>query len=139
MRATTARGWAAFGLASLAVVWSALFAASAFFFPAYSGERCTATPAGAAECTSTSATLVGVNGLGIVVWVVLPAAAALLDWLLLHRTCATGSRKASDLAWLLVVGLLVFSLVTGFSIGLLVFPTALLLGGSALLVDLQRP
>jgi hypothetical protein len=38
-----------------------------------------------------------------------------------------------------VVGLLVFSLVTGFSIGLLVFPTALLLGGSALLVDLQRP
>jgi hypothetical protein len=137
MRAVTTRGWIAFGLASAAAVYAALFFASAFFVPAYSGESCIVRLDHGSECTSTSATLVGVNGARVLVWVALPALAALAGWLLLHRQCATGSRTAGQLAWVVVVALLLFSFVTGFSIGLFVLPIALLLGVSALLVDLS--
>jgi hypothetical protein len=135
MRAVSRRGWIAFGLASAAVAYGALLFASVFFVPAYSGESCIVRVDQRSDCVSTTATLVGVNGVGVLVAVALPLLAALAGWLLLHRQCATRSRTAGNLAWLVVVALLLFSFVTGFSIGLFVLPIALLLGVSAALVD----
>jgi hypothetical protein len=133
MRATSRRGWIAFGLAVGAVGWGLLLVPWALLSPAYHGLSCEAVPGG--TCTSTSATLVAVNGTGVLVWVALPALAAVLGWLLLHRACAERSRAAVNGAWLLVLVLLAFSFVTGFSIGLFVLPIPLLLGASALLVE----
>jgi hypothetical protein len=130
MRATSRRGWIAFGLAVGAVGWGLLLVPWALFSPAYHGSRCEGT-----ACTSTSSTLVAVNGTGVLVWIALPVVAAVLGWMLLHRACAASSRAAVNGAWLLVLVLLAFSFVTGFSIGLFVLPIPLLLGASALLVE----
>jgi hypothetical protein len=132
MRSTPARGWIAFGLATAAVGWALLLFAWALYLPAYQGMRCGGVPE---TCSSSTATLVEANGSGVLFWIALPAAAAVLGWLFLHLACATRSRPMVNAAWVLVIALLAFSFVTGFSIGLFVFPVALLLGGSALLVD----
>jgi len=63
-------------------------------------------------------------------------AAAVLGWCLLHLRCA-GYRSFGDWAWALVIVLLVFSFITGFSIGLFVFPAALFLAASAFLLDVS--
>jgi len=131
MRSTPTRGWAAFGLATAAVAWALLLFPWAFLSPAYRGETCGGTPQ---TCSSSSATLVEVNGSGVLLWIALPAAAALLGWLLLHRACASRQRPMVNAAWVLVIALLVFSFVTGFSVGLFVLPVAVLLAGSALLI-----
>src|SRR4051812_17681069 len=109
-RRVTPRGWAAFGLASAAVLYSFLFSAAIFY-------------------------LADVTRIAALLGLALPAA-ALLGWLLLHLRCQ-GRRAPGDVAWALVIVLLFFSFITGFSIGLFVFPAALLLAGSAFLVDVS--
>jgi hypothetical protein len=105
---TTARGWVAVGLASAAVLYSFLLSGVIFY-------------------VADDARIAALAGLAL-------PAAALLGWWLLHLRCA-GHRMPGDFAWVLVIALLLFSFVTGFSIGLFVFPAALLLAGSAFLVD----
>jgi hypothetical protein len=104
---TTTRGWTAFSLATAAVLYSFVFAAVLFWF---ADDARIAAMAGLAFPVST-----------------------LMAWRLLHRKCA--GRPAGDGAWAIVIVLLVFSFITGFSVGLYVFPAALLLAGSAFLVD----
>lgn len=105
---TTARGWFALGLASTAVLYSFLYSGVIFY-------------------AADSAPIAALSGLAL-------PAAAVSAWLLLHLRCG-GQRAPGDFAWVLVVVLLLFSFITGFSIGLFVFPAALLLAGSAFLVD----
>jgi hypothetical protein len=109
---TTARGWLAFGLASAAVLYSFLFSGAIFYL-------------------ADDARIAALSGLAL-------PAAALLAWLLLHLRCK-GRRAPGDVAWALVIGLLFFSFISGFSIGLYVFPAALLLAASAFLVDVSDP
>jgi hypothetical protein len=106
----TARGWVAFGLASAAVLYSFLFAGTIFYL-------------------ADDARIAALSGLAL-------PAAAVLGWCLLHLRCA-GHRRPGDWVWALVIVLLVISFITGFSIGLYVFPAALLLAASAFLVDVS--
>jgi hypothetical protein len=55
----------------------------------------------------------------------------------LHRLCAAESEWASKLATACIIVLAAFSWVTGFSIGLLVFPVVVLLTASAVLVPIS--
>jgi len=127
------RGRWAFGLASAGVVWTVALVPGAFFFPAYSGESVTST----GTTTHTTDTLVGVNGL----WVVVPFALFLLlsiaAWVGLHATCATGSR------WGRIVGrgaagLLAAAAVFSFSVGVIALPAALLVVVAAALTPVRR-
>ena len=107
-RSVTPCGWVACGLASAAVLYSCLFS-GAIFYVAHDAR------------------------IGALSGLTLPAA-ALLGWFLLHLRCK-GRHAPGDGAWAIVIVLLFFSFITGFSIGLYVFPAALLLAGSAFLVD----
>ena len=85
-------------------------------------------------CGNLSAeTLFAVNGwlvVELLCGVVLVAAAAF--WAL-HVRCSTGSESATPVAAFCIGGLGVFSVLSGFSIGLLVLPIVFLLVGSAAL------
>ena len=127
-----ARGRWAFGLASAGVLWTAALIPGAFLFPAYSGETVTST----GTTTQSTDTLVGVNGL----WVVVPFALFLLlsfvAWVGLHATCATGSR------WGRIVGrgaagLLAAAAVFSFSVGFIALPAALLMVVAAALTPVR--
>jgi hypothetical protein len=104
--------------------------AAAFLAPAYQGEKC--GPGGV--CTSSSSTLFAVNGWRVVELLAGVVLVTVLAFWGLHRQCASGSPRAAELATSCAVVLAVFSVVTGASIGLLVFPVVLLLVASAVLV-----
>jgi hypothetical protein len=105
-----------FWLATLAVVWAALFTAWALFGSAYSSGESVLEENPAAS-----------------VAVAAPLVLAATVWLLLHVACrydVIGARRAASvLAWLLVA----FALITGFSIGLFVLPAAIALVAAAAL------
>jgi len=135
VKRTGGRGWLAFGLAASAVGWALTLVAAAFLAPAYQGEDC--GPGGV--CTSSSSTLFAVNGWWIVELLAGVVLVAMLAFWGLHRRCASGSRRAAQLATSCTVLLAAFSVVTGFSIGLLVLPVAVLLVASAALVPTAGP
>jgi len=116
------KGWWAFGLASIGVLWTAALIPGAFFLPAYSGESASST----GTTTHTTDTLVGVNG----AWVVGPLALLLLlslaAWIGLHLSCAKGSRRGRKLGQI-AAGLLFAAAVLTFSLGFLALPAALLM------------
>ena len=128
------RGHVAFGLGAAAVGWALLLVASAFFFPAYSGETC-----GTGGCTSTSSTLFAENGwlpVGILVGI---AAFAAVAFYALHVVCSQGSARAATIATSCAVVVMAFAILSAASIGLLVVPVALLLVASAMLTPRARP
>jgi hypothetical protein len=127
------RGRVAFGLAAAAVGWALLLVASAFFFPAYSGETC-----GTGGCTSTSSTLFAENGWLVVGLLAGIAAIAAAGFYALHVVCARASDRAAKLATWCAVVVLAFAIVGAASVGLLVLPVALLLGASAMLTPQRR-
>ena len=129
----TNRGRVAFGLGASAVGWSLLLVASAFFFPAYSGETC-----GTGGCNSTSSTLFAENGWLPVVILVGIAAFAAVGFYALHVVCSRGSERAGTVATSCAVVVFAFAIVSAASIGLLVVPVALLLVASALLTPRAR-
>jgi hypothetical protein len=129
---TTAReasgsGRAAFWLTLGALGWSVAVVVAAMVVPAYSGSGVTSTGA----TFTTSATLVGENGAGVLAVVTLPAVATLLVWGALHRYCSRGSAWARPAAWALIglIGLL--CLVGVMTIGIFLLPVAVLLGCAA--------
>jgi hypothetical protein len=129
-----ARGWLAFGFGAGAVLWSLGLVLAALIVPAYSGESCEAGPGGAATCGALpSETLVGANGWFVVELLLAVALVAALAFWALHVRCARGSEHALAAAVFCIVVLAVFSFLTGFSIGLFVFPVVLLLIVSAAL------
>jgi hypothetical protein len=129
----SAKGWWAFGLASVGVLWTAMLIPGAFFFPAYGGEA--STPSG--STVDTTDTLVGVNGL----WVVVPFVIFLLlssaAWVGLHASCATGSRRGRKLGQI-AAGLLAAAAVFTFSAGFLALPAALLVVVAAVLTPARQ-
>ena len=115
-----ARARHGFWLASLAVVWAALFTGWALFGSAYSsGES------------------VLEENPDAVVAVAAPLVLAAIVWVLLHVACrynAIGARRAATvLAWLLVA----FAVITGFTIGLFVLPAAIALVAAAALTPVS--
>jgi hypothetical protein len=115
-------------LTVLAVGWGAALLVAAIVFPAYSSSTASA-PSGI-SAPSASATLVQVNGLGVLLPVGLPALIAAVVWFALHRKCSRGSRASGYVAWTLVWLLIAFCLVAIASIGMFVVPVAALLAGA---------
>ena len=124
------RGWLAYGLGAGAVAWALLLIVAAFFYPAYSGLECGTT----GTCMRTSSTLFAKNGWWVVELLAAVALVTVLAFYALHVVCAKGSNTAAGVATGCIVALLLFSFVTGFSIGLFVFPVAVLLAASAWLI-----
>jgi len=106
------RGRGAFVLATGAVVWAAGFTAWALTAAAYSDGQ----------------TLLQANPEPVVrVAVALPLAASALVWVLLNAACRTNSRWARTSGIVAASLLVLFALVTGFTIGLFVLPGAVAL------------
>jgi hypothetical protein len=117
------RGIGAFLAVVGALGWSLAFAIWAYVGAA--GTECVVTTAGAERCRSTPL----VDGLGGERLLVLaPAIVCLVVWALLRRYCTRGRRVAFGSAALLAGLFAAFCFLAGFSVGLLLFPTAVLLG-----------
>jgi hypothetical protein len=128
----TQRGRLAFGLGAAAVTWALLLVAGAFALPAYQGGSCEMTPGGAPNCgPAASQTLVAVNGWWVVELLLGVALVAGITLVALHVRCSTGGTFPTVVATVAITALAVFSLATGFSIGIFVLPVALLLFASA--------
>ena len=128
------RGRLAFGFATGAVLWSLALVAGAFVLPAYSGDGCQSTPGGSVSCGSLpSQTLFAVNGWWVVELLLAAALVTGLAFSALHRYCVTGRQRVMTAATVFIGLLAAFAFVSGFSIGLFVFPAVLLLIGSAAL------
>jgi len=106
-------GFAAFALATSAVLWAAGLVLAGWLAPMY-GD---------------GATLVEENGASVLIPVSVPLLLAALGWAFLRLTC-TGHGIAERLAIGVLVALALFAVVTGFSIGVLVVPVLLLLIGA---------
>ena len=113
-------GRAAFGLATGAVALAAAFTAWAFFGVAYS----------TGESVSDANPEALVQGVLLV-----PVVLSLLVWGLLHHACAHGSARAKTAATVAASALCCLAVLTGFSIGLLLFPLA----GTLLAASLLTP
>ena len=136
------RGRWAFALTLAGFAWALALVAAAFVVPVYSGESVSAQSTGTSGGTTVEtthrfvSTLVHENGLRVLIPLAIPVALAALVWFALHRRCSRGSRWGGPVAWIVVAVLALFSLVTGFTIGLFVFPVAVLLGTSAAVTPL---
>ena len=128
------RGWLAFGLGGGAVLWSLGLLLTAFVAPAYSGEGCQSGPGGSTVCGSLpSETLYAVNGWWVVELLLAVALVTALAFWALHVYCVTGRPSVMRAAGICIGALGFFAFVSGFSIGLFVFPAVLLLVASAAL------
>jgi hypothetical protein len=129
----SAKGWVAFGLASVGVLWTAALIPGAFFFPAYSGESSSSS----GPTVHTTDTLVGVNG----VWVVGPYVLFLclsgIAWCGLHASCTTGSRRGRTVGNV-AAGSLAAAAILTFSLGFLALPAALLVVFAAALTPARQ-
>ncbi|MGI8903971.1 MAG: hypothetical protein ACR2IP_10015 [Solirubrobacteraceae bacterium] len=84
-----------------------------------------------------AATLTNDNGARILAPLAVPAVLTVMAWIALHHQSALHSRAARRAAWIAIGLLVLFSLLTGFSIGLFVLPTAALLIAAAALTPLH--
>src|SRR3954447_4796920 len=121
MAAGARSGWVAFGLATAAVVYAAVFTAWALTASVYSSGE----------------TILGENPeLSVRVAIALPLLVTATVWLLLHVACRFDAARAriaaKAVAWLLVA----FAVVTAFSIGLFVLPAAVMLVAAATLTPI---
>ena len=116
------RGRSAFGLTALACAWLVFLVPAAAFVPA--GSEKTVYSNGLT--TTSSTTLVQSDGAWVLALMAVPALLGLIAWVGLHRRCR--GRGAELLVWLPIGLLYAFSFVSGFSVGLFVFPAALALG-----------
>jgi hypothetical protein len=110
-----------------AFAWAAALVLAAFVAPVYGTSGASSSGA----TWSGSATLVGVNGTGVLIPVSVPAVLTLLVWGALHRRCSYGSRWATPAAWTAIGLLGAFCLLAIFSIGVLVAPVVGLLAAAA--------
>ena len=108
------RGLAAWALTTSAVLLSALLVVAAFVVPLYGGGE--------------PDTLVGVNGLGVLLPVGTPLVLSVIGWLGLRRDCTVGSRTGRGVARSAVWLLGFLSVLGSMTIGMFVAPIALLLG-----------
>lgn len=99
--------------------------------PVYSGTETTSGTGIPAVTTHSSSTLVGENGLGILLVLAVPTIVTVLVWLALHDKCSHGRRRSGYVAWGLIGVLSAFCLLGVLSIGIFVLPVALLLASAA--------
>ena len=106
------------------------------FGPVYQGVSVTASAPGAAanEPTKTTATLIEINGWGVLPILLVPAA---LTGLALVKT-NSGQTRHRMLVWVASVLLLGFCILGSFSIGIFYLPSALPLVFSSILVARSR-
>jgi len=133
MRHIANRGRWAFGLTVAGFAWAFALIPAAFLAPVYSGQR-----ADASGVVSTTSTLVGENGLSVLLIVALPTVLAALAGAGLHRRCSGERRAAGSLAWIAIGMLAAFCILGAWSIGLYVLPIVLLLAGAATLTPPAR-
>jgi hypothetical protein len=117
------RGRAAFGLTVLACAWLVWLVPAAAILPAGTEQ----TSSGGFTST-TSTTLVQSDGSWVLFLMAGPALLGLIAWFGLHRKCSGRGRRAKALVWLPIGLLYAFSFISGFTVGLYVFPAALALG-----------
>ena len=110
-------GRRAFVLTVLAFVWSVGLLVAALVVPVYS---CSGSCSG-------GGTLVGGNGLGVLLVLAMPVVLTAVVWTALWRKCSHGGRTSSCVAWLGVSVLSVLCLLAVLSIGIFVVPVAVLL------------
>ena len=117
MRAATISASAAHALAWVACIWFV-------FAPTYEGVTATATRPGepASESIRHTATMIEMNGLGVVQWLLLPVVFTGIALWGVHCTRQTGRRV---LLWTAAVLLLGFCAVSIYSIGAFYLPAAL--------------
>ena len=136
------RGLAAFALTFGALLLSVLLIVWALVYPAYTAVS-TAAVAGSASTVTTTvthSTLIDENGAGVLIPVSMPLFLCAIAWLGMHAKCARGSHRGRTLAVAAFALLFGFAIISGFSIGLLVIPIALLLGTAlALTPDGSHP
>jgi hypothetical protein len=123
-----------FALLAAAVLWGALLLVGAFTYPAYEGTSvvlpCPDCPP--VEQPAETKTLVEVNGPSVLFPVGVPLAAALGVAGLLRVRSRTGSEGAMIAAWVQIGLVTAFALISMFSIGGFVLPSAVLLAAAAL-------
>ena len=120
----------AFVLSTAAVVLSAGLIADALWLPSYSVEGSETVCTSSGPCTSTSstgsATLVEVNGNGVLKFLLIPVALSVIAWIGLWFRCAGGSRAGLVVGWAAAFLMLALAFLAG-SIGLLVVPLAVMM------------
>lgn len=117
------KGTLSFAVTSVSVGAASALVPLALVAPVYRGG-----PASEGGVSSTTtATLVGVNGYRVLVPVCVPLVLALAGWAGLHLRCSRGSRIGTSLGRSAAGLLAVFAVLASASIGILVLPAALLL------------
>jgi hypothetical protein len=134
------RGRLVFGLTLGALAWSLALIAGALLVPVYdSTAKSTVAPG---VVVQSGATLIALNGTGVLVAVAVPTAITLLVWAALHRRRTRASRLAGRLAAAAVAVLAAFNLIAMFTIGIFMIPATLMLAGAVAAsrpVDASRP
>ena len=116
-RATSVSAWTAHVLAWAVGAWLA-------FGPVYQGVSATLPGASAGEAARSTATLIEVNGLGVVPLLLVPVLlSGIAVWAV--RDTGSGRRGRRILLWVLAIVLLGLCAVSILSIGMLYLPTAL--------------
>jgi hypothetical protein len=126
----------AFALTVLACAWGLALIAAAMLVPVYSSQ---ATYAPGAMSAMASATLVQVNGPGVLIAAAVPALLASAASVALHRRCTKGGRAGGFVAWSLTWILFALCVVGIASIGIFVLPVPALLAAAAALTPGPRP
>jgi hypothetical protein len=122
--ADVAHGRRAFRLTATAFLWSVGLVVAALIVPVYSGTDTRSGTGIPTVATHSNSTLVGENGLGILVVLGVPTIVTVLVWLALHDKCSRGRQSSGYVAWGLIGLLAAFSLLGVLSIGIFVLPVA---------------
>jgi hypothetical protein len=118
----------AFLFATAAVAWGAAFFAWSLLGTAYSSVDSSGSSSGEPLAQAGDPLQVALAALPLLV--------ALVAWLVLHRTCATGASPRPATAIALAVG--AFTILSAASVGLFLAPLAILIGIAAATID-QAP
>jgi hypothetical protein len=114
------RGRGALAITALACSWLVFLVPAAALMP--TGSELTS---GSSQGTTT--TLLQSDGPWVLAVVAVPALLGVTAWLGLQRRCSGHARHTELFVWVPIALLCAFSVVSGFSIGLFVFPAALAL------------
>ena len=128
------RGLAAFSLSAGAVAWAALLIVGAFTIDVYSGESESST----GVVRDLGATLVEINGAGVLWFVSIPFVLCVAAFFLLRRVCTTGSGRAAR-GVSVIIALMLFGAVLGAaSVGMFFVPAVLALAVAHAIVPSPR-
>ena len=114
----------------IAAIYAAAFLIVGAFVPTYSSSSSSETSNGVTTHSSSSATMVAVNGVRVLFVLALPLVAVGLVWVSLRWRRRHGHLDAGLLAWIVVVLLGVMSVLAMLSIGIFIVPLVVLLAAA---------